>query len=46
MELEATGLLTQDTGTHGTSLVDACNFFKNMIRLVMICTVHHHYTEG
>ena len=46
MTLEATGLLTQDSDTGGTTLLDACNGFNEMSRLLMLWTVRHHWLTG
>ena len=46
LALEATGLLTQDAELCGTTLVDACHSFNDMIRLVMLCTLRHHWPPG
>ena len=41
MELEATGLLMQEAYMDGTIIVDVCNGFNNMIRLVLMRMVRH-----
>ena len=33
--------MTQEAESSGTTLVDACNGFNEMSRLVMMCTVRH-----
>ena len=46
MELEATGVLTQDAEPGGTTLVDARNGFNDLIRLAMLWTVRHRWPAG
>ena len=46
MALEATGILTRDVGPGGTTLVDACNGFNDLIRLAMLWTVRHLWLVG
>ena len=46
LELEATGILTQDVELGGTTLVDAHNSFNELIRIVMLWTALHHCLEG
>ena len=45
-ELEATGLLTQDADPGGTTLVDERNSFNELISLVMLRMVRHHWAAG
>ena len=46
MSLGAIGLLTQDVDSGGTTLVDDCNAFHEMICLAMLYMVHHRWPEG
>ena len=46
LELEATGLLTQEEEPGSTILVNACNDFNELIRLAILWTVHHHWPVG
>ena len=45
-ELRALEFLTQDAETSGTTLVDAHNGFKELIRLAMLWTVQHRWPAG
>ena len=46
MELEAIVYLAHDAEPYGTSLVDACNGFSELIQLAMLWTVCHHWPAG
>ena len=46
MELGTTGFLTQEAEPSRTTVVDACNGFKKLGRLAMLCTMCHHCPEG
>ena len=43
MELEATGILTQDVEPGGTTLVDECNSFNKLSRMKILWTVHNRW---
>ena len=45
LELEDTGILTQDAEPGGTTLVDACNGLNNLSCLAMLWVVHHCWPE-
>ena len=44
--LKSIGLLTQESETGITMLVDTCNGFNNMVCLLMLSTVRHHWPAG
>ena len=44
--LEALEFLTQEAEPSGTTLVDACNGFNELSRLVMLWTVQHCWLAG
>ena len=46
MELDTTGFLNQEAEPSGTTVVDACNGFKKLGRLAMLCTMRHHCPAG
>ena len=46
LALEDTGLLTQDSESRGTTIVNARNGFNNLSRLAMLWTVRHHWPVG
>ena len=46
LELEGTGLLTQDADPGGTTLVDTRNDFNKLFCLAMLWMVHHFRSEG
>ena len=46
MALEATGLLTQDAGPGGTTIMDSCYGFNDLIRLAMLWKVRHRWPTG
>ena len=46
LDLESTGLLTQEADPVGTTLVDARNGFNDLICLTMLWTVCHRWPEG
>ena len=46
MELEATGILTQDSDPGRTTLVDALNGFNKLSCLSMLWMVRHHWPAG
>ena len=45
-ELGELEFLTEDTEPSGTTLVDARNGSNELSRLVMMCTVRHHWPAG
>ena len=46
LELEATGLLTQDSEPGVTTLVYSHNGFNDLIRLAILLTVRHRWPSG
>ena len=46
MALGALEFLTQNADTSGKTIVNACNEFNELSRLVMLCTVRHHWPTG
>ena len=46
LALESTGLLNKDAEPGGTTIIDACNGFNELIHLAMVWTVCYRWPEG